>query len=165
MRGGLLQSGDGREERAMRAALLLHCVSDEIHPLQEKPMRFAQLSKVLLIALAGLWAGPALAQGPADTQREVGHLLDYVARPDCQFNRNGTWYEGAAAKAHLKQKYDYLVKRNLAPTAEAFIERAATSSSTSGAAYQVRCAGTPATPSGPWLTTELRRYRSAGAKP
>lgn len=126
-------------------------------------MRFAKLGNVLLLALAG--AGPVLGQVPVNTQREVGHLLDYVARPDCQFNRNGTWYEGEAAKAHLKQKYDYLVKRNLAPTAEAFIERAATSSSMSGAAYQVRCAGTPATPSGPWLTAELRRYRSAGAKP
>lgn len=95
-------------------------------------MRFAPLANVLLLALASC-AGPALAQVPATAQREVGHLLDYVARPDCQFNRNGKWYEGEAAKAHLKQKYDYLAKRGLAPTAEAFIERGATSSSTSGA--------------------------------
>ena len=126
-------------------------------------MKFPRWGSAVLLALA--CAGSALAQVPANTQREVGHLLDYVARPDCQFNRNGKWYEGEAAKAHLSQKYDYLVKRNLAPTAEAFIERAATASSMSGTAYQVRCAGAAATPSGPWLTAELKRYRGAGAKP
>lgn len=125
-------------------------------------MKFPQWGSAVLLALA--CAGAALAQVPATTQSEVGHLLDYVARPDCQFNRNGKWYEGAAAKAHLSQKYDYLVKRHLAPTAEAFIERAATASSMSGTPYQVRCAGAPATPSGPWLTAELKRYRSADAK-
>jgi hypothetical protein len=129
-------------------------------------MRFAHLGKVLFFTLAAQCAGSALAQVPANTQREVDHLLDYIARPDCQFNRNGTWYGGEAAKAHLKQKYEELVKRKLAPNSEAFIERAASASSMSGVAYQVRCAGAAATPSGPWLTAELQRYRrSALARP
>jgi hypothetical protein len=88
-----------------------------------------------------------------------------VARADCQFNRNGTWHQGPAARAHLKKKYDYLAKRNLVPNAEAFIERAATSSSMSGTAYQVRCGNGAATASAPWLTTELRRYRAGGPAP
>jgi hypothetical protein len=109
-----------------------------------------------------LCASTSFAQAPATAQREVGHLLDQVARPDCQFNRNGTWYSGPAAREHLKQKYEYLVKRNQVPNAEAFIERAATSSSATGTAYQVRCGRDAATASGPWLTAELRRYRAAG---
>jgi hypothetical protein len=118
--------------------------------------------KALAGAAALLWLGSAFAQAPANTGREVEHLLDHVARAGCQFNRNGTWYSGPAARAHLKKKYDYLAKRNLAPTAEAFIERAATSSSISGSAYQVRCGGDAATASGPWLSSELRRYRATG---
>jgi hypothetical protein len=88
-----------------------------------------------------------------------------VARADCQFNRNGTWYRGPAARAHLKQKFDYLARRNQVPTAEAFIERAATASSISGTAYQVRCGNGAATASGPWLSAELRRYRAATTAP
>jgi hypothetical protein len=128
-------------------------------------MRWPNTIKALACACALLSSGTAFAQAPADTRREVEHLLDYVARPDCQFNRNGTWYQGPAARAHLKKKFDYLVKRNLAPTAEAFIERGATSSSSSGTAYQVRCASGAATASGPWLSAELRRYRSTQSTP
>jgi hypothetical protein len=122
-------------------------------------------SKTFACAFSVLGEGSAYAQVPANTEREVEHLLDYVARADCQFNRNGTWHQGPAARAHLKKKYDYLAKRNLAPSAEAFIERAATSSSMSGTAYQVRCGGGAATASGPWLSAELRRYRAGGLPP
>jgi hypothetical protein len=128
-------------------------------------MRFRLFIKTLVYAAAFSCFGSAYAQAPAATEREVEHLLDYVARPDCQFNRNGSWYAGPKARAHLKQKYDYLAKRKLAPTAEAFIERAATSSSTSGTPYQVRCGGGAATASGPWLSSELQRYRAAGGAP
>jgi hypothetical protein len=129
-------------------------------------MRFDHLGQVICFTLAALCAGSALAQVPANAQREIDHLLDYIARPDCQFNRNGTWYDGKTAKSHLKQKYDELAKRKLVPNSEAFIERAASVSSMSGVAYQVRCAGAAATPSGPWLAAELQRYRrSAPATP
>lgn len=126
-------------------------------------MRLIPTRKMAFMTLALLCAATSFAQAPANTQREVGHLLDHVGRPDCQFNRNGNWYSGPAAREHLKQKYDYLLKRNQVPNAETFIERAATSSSMSGTAYQVRCGRDAATASGPWLTAELRRYRAAGA--
>jgi hypothetical protein len=104
---------------------------------------------------------PASAQQAPVAQREIAHLLDYVASPGCQFNRNGTWYPGAKAREHLKDKYEYLEKRRMVTNAESFIERAATSSSMSGKAYLVRCGSGPATPSGPWLTAELKRFRSS----
>jgi hypothetical protein len=128
-------------------------------------MTFTHFTKGVCVTFALLCAGSIAAQVAGNTHREVGHLLDYVARPDCQFNRNGTWYRGDKARQHLQQKYDYLVKRDLAPTAEAFIERAATASSMSGKAYQVRCGSGAPAPSGPWLAEELRRYRAGGAAP
>jgi hypothetical protein len=128
-------------------------------------MRLVRSIQAVACAAAFLAIGTARAQPPADTAREVEHLLDYVARADCQFNRNGTWHQGPAARAHLKQKFDYLAKRNQVPTAEAFIERAATASSISGTAYQVRCGNGAATASGPWLSSELRRYRAGATTP
>lgn len=127
-------------------------------------MPMLRSARALAGAMTILFAAGAFAQAPANTEREVEHLLDYVARADCQFNRNGSWYPGPKARAHLKQKYDYLAKRKLAPSAEAFIERAATASSISGTPYQVRCGSGAAAPSGPWLSSELRRFRAAGAR-
>jgi hypothetical protein len=115
----------------------------------------------VLLILLGLVCQGAQAQATGRTQREVGHLLDYVAQSGCQFNRNGKWNAGEAARAHLQRKYDYLEKRQLAPDAESFIERAASTSSMSGKPYQVRCAGKAPVPSGPWLSAELQRFRAS----
>lgn len=115
-------------------------------------------------ALAALIAAtPAVfARQAAPAAREVAHLLDTVARSNCQFNRNGRWYDSAEARAHLQKKYEYLEKRKQAPTAEAFIERGATGSSVSGQAYHIRCAGAAPVPSATWLTEQLTRYRKLG---
>jgi hypothetical protein len=96
------------------------------------------------------------------TQREVGQLLDFVAQSNCQFNRNGSWYDAKKARVHLQEKYDYLDQRGKVPNAEAFIDLAASKSSMSGKPYQVRCGDAPVMPSATWLSTELKRLR-AGA--
>jgi hypothetical protein len=117
-----------------------------------------------VIAVIGLMScSVSLAQLSTGTQREVDHLLDYVARPGCEFNRNGSWFTGQEARAHLEKKFQYLEQRNLAPDAESFIQRAASESSISGKPYQVRCDGKAATASGPWLLNELKRFRETGA--
>ncbi|MFD2368379.1 DUF5329 domain-containing protein [Pseudoduganella sp. GCM10020061] len=124
----------------------------------------ARLRNMAVFATFLFAAGaPALASQPLATEREIAHLLNYVASPGCQFNRNGTWYEGSKAREHLKDKYDYMAKRKLVSNAESFIERAASSSSMSGKAYLVRCGSGAATHSGPWLMAELKRFRSAAA--
>lgn len=106
------------------------------------------------------------AQAAPDTraQTEIAHLLDYVATPGCQFQRNGSWHDGAEARSHLQQKYDYLVKRKLVTDAESFIARAATESSMSGNAYQVKCSGGKPVASAVWLKEELVRFRGQAAK-
>jgi hypothetical protein len=100
--------------------------------------------------------------GKADpaTQREVGQLLDFVAQSNCQFNRNGSWYDAKKARVHLQEKYDYLDQRGKVPNAEAFIDLAASRSSMSGKPYQVRCGEAPAMSSATWLSTELKRLRT-----
>ena len=117
--------------------------------------------------LAVLLAAPsAFAAEDARTRDEVVHLLDYLGRSGCQFNRNGTWYDAQKARAHLEEKYAYLQKRDMVPNAQAFIERAASTSSMSGKPYEVRCGTAQAVPSARWLGDELGRYRAAhsGAK-
>lgn len=113
------------------------------------------------VLIAAALHGLAFAAPEARAQAEIAHLLDYVATPGCQFNRNGSWHEGAEARSHLRKKYDYLVKRKLVTTAESFIERAATESSMSGKDYLVRCGTGKPVASAAYLKGELSRYRAA----
>jgi hypothetical protein len=105
-------------------------------------------------------AAPAWAQQDARARQEIAHLLDFVGKSGCQFNRNGSWHDSKAARDHLQDKYDYLQRRDLAPDTKSFIERAATESSFSHKAYQVRCGNGPTITSAQWLNTELERYRA-----
>ena len=123
-----------------------------------------KLSRRLCAAgtLSILLAAPsAFAAEDARTRDEVVHLLDYLGHSGCQFNRNGTWYDAQKARAHLEEKYAYLQKRDMVPNAQAFIERAASTSSMSGKPYEVRCGTAQAVPSARWLGDELQRYRAA----
>jgi hypothetical protein len=106
----------------------------------------------------------AFAAPEPKAQAEIAHLLDYVATPGCQFNRNGSWHEGNEAKSHLQKKYDYLVKRDLVTNAESFIAGAATESSMSGKPYLVRCGGGKAVASAVYMKEELARFRTRAGK-
>ncbi len=112
-----------------------------------------------LLALA-LLLPLAHAAVPGDTQTEVDFLLGYLAVSGCEFNRNGSWYDAAAAQAHLREKYAYLAALHRIGSADDFIEKAASESSISGTPYQVRCQGSAPVASRKWLTDELVRYRS-----
>lgn len=120
---------------------------------------------VALTAVAALCVGAAAsAQQDARARQEIAHLLDFVGQSGCQFNRNGSWHDSKAARDHLQDKYDYLQRRKLAPDAKAFIERAASESSFSHRAYQVRCGNGQPITSAQWLNAELERYRAASAR-
>jgi hypothetical protein len=111
--------------------------------------------------VAALCAGaPAWAQQDARARQEITHLLDFVAQSGCQFKRNGSWHDSKAARDHLQDKYDYLQRRNMVPDAKAFIERAASESSFSHKAYQVRCGNGQPITSAQWLNAELARFRA-----
>jgi hypothetical protein len=113
---------------------------------------------IIFSAMIMLSSGAYAAELPSAARAEITHLLDYLAASGCEFYRNGTWYNGADARAHLEKKFQYLLKKNLIKNAEDFIAKAATESSMSGEDYKVRC-GNDISASAGWLTAELTRLR------
>ncbi len=115
----------------------------------------------LLTAAAALVLAPATAAPlPAPARAEVDALLARLQSSGCQFNRNGTWYSGAEAKAHLQRKMEYLEKKDMVRSAEQFIELGAAASSSSGKPYMVRCGADAAIESKAWLGAELKAIRA-----
>lgn len=107
----------------------------------------------------------ALASEPdAVAKKEIEHLIAHLASSGCEFGRNGSWYSAAKAVSHLQRKYDYLLERDLVPNAEAFVEKAASESSSSGKPYIVKCPGQPEAQSGDWFRSALATFRTAEAK-
>jgi len=101
-----------------------------------------------------------LAATPSAAARaEIEHLLAFIAKSGCQFNRNGTWYPAPEASAHLASKERYLEDRGQIASPEDFIAKAATKSSMTGKPYTVRCGAEPAIASDGWLMAELVRFR------
>ncbi|GAA4800474.1 DUF5329 domain-containing protein [Lysobacter hankyongensis] len=123
----------------------------------------AWLACALLLAATMMWAAarPADAAPSPQAQREIDALIAGLGASGCAFERNGRWYDAKTAQAHLQKKYDYLRKRDMADTAELFIERAASESSMSGKPYRVRCAGKAAEPSAQWFRQRLQALRAA----
>lgn len=121
-------------------------------------MPFRIATALLTLLLPSLLA--AAGTTPA-VRSEIDALLSALGRADCRFQRNGSWHSAAEAQTHLQRKLAHIDKRGGVTSSEAFIELAATRSSLSGQAYQVRCGDAPATPSAEWLRTELARLRAA----
>jgi uncharacterized protein DUF5329 len=118
-----------------------------------RPLVFAVMAVLLMPA--------ARATPPPAAVVEINYLLQHIEASGCEFYRNGSWYDAAQAKAHLRLKYDYLAARNQIGSAEDFIDKAASKSSLSGRAYKIRCAGAAEVESNPWLRDALERYRAA----
>lgn len=115
---------------------------------------------------AALIAAATLAQAaplPPAARAEVDGLLTRLQTSGCEFNRNGSWYSGADAKAHLQKKLEVLEGKDMVSTAEQFIARGASGSSMSGKPYLVRCAGKAPVESAQWLKAELQQLRAASS--
>lgn len=120
------------------------------------------LPKTLLYCTLLLGSTPAFAAPSPTAKKEIGQLMDALSHSGCQFQRNGSWYGPAEARAHLQRKYDYLLKKDKVDTAEQFIERAASESSMSGRAYRVRCQGREQDASA-WFEVQLDKLRRPAA--
>jgi Family of unknown function (DUF5329) len=118
---------------------------------------------LVLVASLFLASSAPAAEPSAAARAEIAHLLDFLAGSGCLFYRNGSWHDAVAARAHLRGKYDALAARGMVGTAEDFITRAASESSTSGEPYRVRCGNAAPVPSARWLEAELVRYRKGQA--
>ena len=115
----------------------------------------------LLITVASMtFCCHALADAPsAAIQAEIDKLMAALESSGCEFNRNGSWYTAKDAKKHLLQKLSYINGRMTLKSTEQFIELGAATSSVSGKAYLVRCAGGPPIESQKWLLLQLKEIR------
>ena len=114
-------------------------------------------------ALLSVFAVPAAVSAPVSppVRAEIAALLKALQASGCQFNRNGSWYTAAEAQAHLSKKLEYLEGKNLVKSAEDFINLGASTSSSSGKAYLVRCGSAQAVESKAWLLSQLSTLRQA----
>ncbi|MBV8500828.1 MAG: DUF5329 domain-containing protein [Paucibacter sp.] len=119
----------------------------------------------MAIVLAACGASVCAAPTAKPVRAEIDALLTRLQTSGCQFNRNGSWYSGAQAKDHLLRKLAYFEDKTTVQSAEQFIELAATKSSVSGEAYQVKCGDEAPVQSRQWLTSQLIASRSAASKP
>ena len=118
-------------------------------------------SKGLALGLGLTFAPIARAEPPAIMRQEINYLIRYIGDSGCQFWRNGIWNNSKTAEAHVRAKYDFLVKLGRIDTTEDFIDKAATGSGLSGQRYEVRCGAESPMQSSLWLSNELARYRGS----
>ena len=114
------------------------------------------------LAVAGLLLAPGVQAAPSPVaQAEISYLLTQVGNSSCEFNRNGRWYDGTQAAAHLRDKYGSRFVWGQISSAEEFIAKVATRSSFSGVEYAIRCKGMTTVPSARWFRDQLSAYRQA----
>lgn len=112
-----------------------------------------------LCLLGWLACTVALAAPPPAEQQLIDALIARVgAMADVRFVRNGRDYDARDAARFLREKY--LARGQEVDTADAFIERIASKSSTSGQPYLIRQADGREQPVADVLRNELLRLRS-----
>jgi hypothetical protein len=109
-----------------------------------------------LIILMTFMVPCIVVANPDNTDREIQHLLAYIAGAECRFIRNGKEYGPEEARKHIQKKYEYA--RNRIKTAEDFIQGVASKSSISGKPYKIRCKDQTML-CADWLGAELQRFR------
>ena len=100
-------------------------------------------------------AGQLLAAESADDS--IKFLLDYVAKSDATFIRNGLKHTPQAAANHIKAKYEHFKKEIKTP--EDFIRLSASKSLLTGQPYLVRTADGKEMHLDAWLTEAFKKHR------
>jgi hypothetical protein len=118
----------------------------------------AALQTLLLLLLTAL---PCQAQAITPAEKaKIEALISHLENlKDASFVRNGKDYDAQSAAQFLRKKWNS--QQSEINSATDFIAKAATVSSTSGKPYMIRLKGTPETPCGPYLTTQLRNIEAA----
>ena len=115
--------------------------------------RLRLLCLALFLALAALAAAPGSAQAPSERQR-IEALLDHVEHlPGARFIRNGSEYDAPSAARYLRHKWGEVSVN----TAEEFITRVASTSSSSGQPYRIKLAGEAEQNFGDYLRSVLSK--------
>lgn len=118
------------------------------------PLRTLVLAMLLTAPLPAAFAAPSAARP------EIEALLARLQASSCSFQRNGSWYDAQKAQAHLLRKLAWLEDRNAVQSTEQFISLAASTSSSSGKPYLVKCGSAAPVESRRWLAAELDQLRA-----
>ncbi|MEK6703371.1 MAG: DUF5329 family protein [Planctomycetota bacterium] len=106
---------------------------------------------------------PTVATGvapqPMSETEKIERMLAKLGESDAVFIRNASEYDGKAAAAHLRSKWSNAGSR--VKTASDFINALASSSSTSGKAYQIRKKDGSTVPSREWFEALLAEIETA----
>ena len=117
-------------------------------------MRCARL--VVALVFLSMSAGQVRAAESLDDS--IKFLLDYVAKSDATFIRNGQTHTPQEAVNHIKTKYEHF--KSEIKTPEDFIRLSASKSLLTGQAYLVRTPDGKETQLDEWLTQALKRHRA-----
>jgi hypothetical protein len=127
-----------------------------------RPRRRQWLGWAAALALAGAGV-PARAALPPHEAMRVERLLTMIATlSDMRFIRNGREYDCDTAVTFLRGKLN--AYGDTLSTAEEFIDRLATRSSTTGEPYRIRRADGREVGAGEFLRTELARLDKAARR-
>ena len=128
----------------------------------EASLRIVLTALVVSIAVASpQFASADEAASTAEVeQKAIEALIESVARlTDATFVRNGETYSAPSAARFLREKWG--ARRSEVRTAEDFIDRVASVSSTTGKPYLIRFADGRDVPSAAYLRAELAELRAA----
>ena len=92
----------------------------------------------------------------------IKYLLDYVAKADATFIRNGQTHTPLEAVNHIKAKYEHF--KNEIKTPQDFIRLCASKSLQTGQSYRVRTADGKEIRLDEWLTAALKAHQSAATR-
>ena len=110
------------------------------------------------VALAGIFISIFAHILSAESfEQTIDYLLDYVAKSNATFIRNGKTHTPAEAVAHIKAKYNHF--KNEIKTPEDFIRLAASKSLQTGKPYLVRTSDGKEMHLDAWLTDALKHHR------
>lgn len=117
------------------------------------------LTLLILILNQPMWSGNINLE-----QEKINYLLEEVEKSEATFIRNGEEHPARKAKEHLEHKMKMAKKmfwffgpeRKI--SVKEFIEKIATSSSTTGEIYKIRLKSGETVPTGDWLKKKLNEY-------
>ncbi|MEY2542556.1 MAG: hypothetical protein QOE81_17 [Verrucomicrobiota bacterium] len=111
----------------------------------------------LLVALIFVSMSAGQIRAAESVDDSIKFLLDYVAKSDATFLRNGQKHTPQEAANHIKAKYEHFKKEIKTP--EDFIRLSASKSLLTGQPYLVRTADGKEMHLDAWLTDALKKHR------
>ena len=111
-----------------------------------------------LLVIILLCAFPNKIVAGESVDQTIRFLLDYVAKSDATFIRNGQTHIASAAANHIKAKYEHF--KGEIKTPEDFIRLSASKSLQTGKPYLVRTGDGKETRLDEWLTQALKQHRA-----